>query len=370
MVSARRKRGDTIAKQSATATLQVVEISDSEDDVLPLQGRAAGMLATAAQAATAMAAAAAMDGTDTDDDVLIVKDTTAAAPQRLASARPQRHAPWITAIKRPPGGAFALLALAPAHPERPALEQLVTDSGIAVAAVGAHSANWAQPGVVAQYVQAMAAQQAQAQQVWGRPVIVSAYKIRAPAHVVARFEAYAATKPRTVKRCFHGTKSACNLVRMEEVAELGPCGQSNCAACNICTGGLSIDFAKHGTYGKGTYFTENVSKSQAYGAMCRWRPSLRTQAGAQHFMLLVCDVVAGRTYVNKAAQAPPMGYDTVGHTVVKAVTGKHTARGAGGGGRAPPEVKRLSRLMDELVVYRDDASVPRYLLLCRPARLF
>eukprot|EP00611_Tribonema_gayanum_P004543 TRINITY_DN1373_c0_g1_i2.p3 TRINITY_DN1373_c0_g1~~TRINITY_DN1373_c0_g1_i2.p3 ORF type:complete len:110 (+),score=23.23 TRINITY_DN1373_c0_g1_i2:439-768(+) len=55
---------------------------------------------------------------------------------------------------------------------------------------------------------------------------------------------------------------------------------------------------------------------------------------------------------------------------LQAVTGKHTARGAGGSGRAPPEVKRLSRLMDELVVYRDDASVPRYLLLCRPARLF
>eukprot|EP00611_Tribonema_gayanum_P004545 TRINITY_DN1373_c0_g1_i6.p2 TRINITY_DN1373_c0_g1~~TRINITY_DN1373_c0_g1_i6.p2 ORF type:complete len:114 (+),score=25.77 TRINITY_DN1373_c0_g1_i6:168-509(+) len=98
--------------------------------------------------------------------------------------------------------------------------------------------------------------------------------------------------------------------------------------------------------------------------------SILNTAGAQHFLLLVCDVVAGRTYVNKPAQAPPAGYDTVGHTVVKAVTGKHTARGAGGSGRAPPEVKRLSRLMDELVVYRDDASVPRYLLLCRPARLF
>ncbi|KAG5191163.1 hypothetical protein JKP88DRAFT_296656 [Tribonema minus] len=208
-------------------------------------------------------------------------------------------------------------------------------------------------------VQKPAAQQQQDDAPDTSDVVMLRKRPAAVAEPPRRFETYAATKPGTIKRCFHGTRSACDLSRIEQTAELKPCGKSHCAACNICKTGFSVNLAKPtGTFGQGTYFTENLAKSQGFGCQAR---GPRGRPSDMSYLVLVCDVVAGRTCADAAqhVRALPAGYDSIGRTVGKTYMMHGAARFSG----VRAEAARLATLMEELVVYRDDASVPRYLVL-------
>eukprot|EP00611_Tribonema_gayanum_P020015 TRINITY_DN357_c0_g1_i1.p1 TRINITY_DN357_c0_g1~~TRINITY_DN357_c0_g1_i1.p1 ORF type:complete len:328 (-),score=60.15 TRINITY_DN357_c0_g1_i1:375-1358(-) len=225
-------------------------------------------------AARAVANPPARQACDTSEDVVVLGKRPA-----RAKPAPRRRPRLITAVKTPPGRRFELRALAQAHPERTALQQFIERQAAAAVRYG-----WRGPGPA------------------GGLKIQSVFKVQPPAAVVRRFEAYAASKAGTIRRCFHGTSMACNLAMIESVPDLGPCGQSNCAACNICTIGLSRERTAHNAI----FVSEQPAIAAAYGRG-RATPSL----GA--YPLFICDVAAGAIAVgNHGHSSPPRGYDSCG----------------------------------------------------------
>ncbi|KAG5191161.1 hypothetical protein JKP88DRAFT_296653 [Tribonema minus] len=222
-------------------------------------------------------------GSETSDDEVEVFCTV--APTSVVGYTPpagrdaKRRPRLITAVKTPPGRRFKLRALAQAHPERTALQQFIERQAAAAVRYG-----WRGPGPA------------------GGLKVQSVFKVQPPAAVVRRFEAYAASKAGTIRRCFHGTSMACNLAMIESVPDLGPCGQSNCAACNICTIGLSRERTAHNAI----FVSEQPAIAAAYGRG-RATPSL----GA--YPLFICDVAAGAIAVgNHGHSGLPHGYDSCG----------------------------------------------------------
>jgi hypothetical protein len=178
----------------------------------------------------------------------------------------------------------------------------------------------------------------------GTPRVEKMFKIMVPDTVYARYVSYKQTAPygTNLKRRFHGTGAQCNFfVNLMG----GPCSRSDCSICSICQNGFALRTA--GTtaratafglrFGKGLYFSSVSGKSHDYAG-----ESEKVERGRKYRAMLLCNVVVGRAFKTKeGVLEPPFprpGYDS---TI----------------GEVGPNLN-----YDEVVVYKEEAAIPAYLI--------
>jgi hypothetical protein len=140
------------------------------------------------------------------------------------------------------------------------------------------------------------------------------------------------------RRRWHGTTRTCNLG--DNPANLAFCGSTTCSLCSILQTSFRLAaFGKQtgwGRFGAGIYTSSTSSKSNDYSKGPKSSP---------YTAIILTRVVVGRgqkiTQDSTTLTGPAQGYDSVLGEV-----------GAGG-----------NLNYDELVVYRDDAVRPSYLVL-------
>eukprot|EP00698_Gefionella_okellyi_P017648 TRINITY_DN519_c0_g1_i1.p1 TRINITY_DN519_c0_g1~~TRINITY_DN519_c0_g1_i1.p1 ORF type:complete len:647 (+),score=165.96 TRINITY_DN519_c0_g1_i1:81-2021(+) len=140
--------------------------------------------------------------------------------------------------------------------------------------------------------------------------------------------------PGNEQRRFHGSMAKCSLGQQGNVT---PCLDPTCPACNIIRNGFGIEIVRKlshwARFGLGHYFTATASKSAEY--------PLNLPQGATR-VLFMAKVVVGKgckkLQNDVDLEAAPEGYDSVLGEVGQALN------------------------YDELVVYRDDAAILRYML--------
>eukprot|EP01118_Nematostelium_gracile_P005495 TRINITY_DN173_c0_g1_i1.p1 TRINITY_DN173_c0_g1~~TRINITY_DN173_c0_g1_i1.p1 ORF type:complete len:345 (+),score=26.71 TRINITY_DN173_c0_g1_i1:90-1124(+) len=138
-------------------------------------------------------------------------------------------------------------------------------------------------------------------------------------------------QPYEVQHLYHGT-SACEL-------KTDRCENQSCSTCCISKEGFKISLAQTnlswGRYGKGIYFAQHSSKGHDYNA--------RSETTSGTRAIVVSSVLLGNPYRTQhdmsTLTAPPHGY----HSVVGVVG------------------PRLN--YPEVVVYRNDAVLPRYIII-------
>mmetsp|Transcript_9613 Transcript_9613/g.13310 ORF Transcript_9613/g.13310 Transcript_9613/m.13310 type:complete len:358 (-) Transcript_9613:106-1179(-) len=184
----------------------------------------------------------------------------------------------------------------------------------------------------------------------GNPRVRHIYRVTPSPWLRARHDRYAALVGNLRQR-YHGTSSTCDFGANPGVA---PCEDfDNCALCSILAQGFRLDKAATGPlfklrklrYGAGIYLSATSGKSNDYAQRTeRLRPG---NFGRQerYRCMLVCSVAAGRAYKTTAAELdlpnnkPPSGYDSIVGEVGENLN------------------------YDELVVYSEDAALPRYLVI-------
>ena len=103
------------------------------------------------------------------------------------------------------------------------------------------------------------------------PEVVGILQIRNPLVLFQRYEALRLRLGNEQRR-WHGTQSAagCSFARDLELVGSGrggPCGNSDCRLCNICSTGFQLDLVgatSNPRYGEGLYFSSTSSKSNDY----------------------------------------------------------------------------------------------------------
>ncbi|RIB17971.1 hypothetical protein C2G38_2131873 [Gigaspora rosea] len=143
------------------------------------------------------------------------------------------------------------------------------------------------------------------------------------------------------QRRFHGTKMSC-LIGLKNDGQV--CSDKSCSVCCIIRDGYKLRFVGTGTvfsrFGRGIYFSGTSSKSDDYND-----GSLKDFYGVSYKVMLLNKVVVGKghplTVDNMTLTAPPMGYDSV--------LGEPSTTG--------------NLNYDEVVVYREEASIPQYLIV-------
>ena len=147
-----------------------------------------------------------------------------------------------------------------------------------------------------------------------------------------KWTAYKSTlREKQVEEVYHGTKLSCRIT-----ASWKCCDTESCGICGISKSGL--DRRRVGDqgsrFGTGFYLAPNSSKSHYY-----------TQKYNGFKAMLLCDVLPGRKYVIQTNMlSAPTGYDSV----------YYCGNAAG-------------RNLDypELVVYKPEAVLPRYIIVYR-----
>jgi len=179
-----------------------------------------------------------------------------------------------------------------------------------------------------------------------KPRVRRLLQVRNAAHVYEEYQRYQSNRPSEVRR-FHGTS-------LSEHCSFGvdlratPCTQNDCAVCGICRVGFDLDRGNPNgasrmslRYGVGHYFSRTSSKSNDYATN-----SERCLAGRRTRMMFLCKVVPGRIFdASEESMSPdeiPPGFDSL------------EARSTSQGGP-------LNH--DELVIYRNDAAIPSYLIV-------
>ncbi|KIO21985.1 hypothetical protein M407DRAFT_217386 [Tulasnella calospora MUT 4182] len=144
------------------------------------------------------------------------------------------------------------------------------------------------------------------------------------------------------RRRWHGTTRACNIGDARRCYPrprlLTCCGQSNCPLCCILWSSFRVDKSNSSgrlfnRFGAGIYTSSTSSKADDYA---------ESAVPSYYKAMLLAKVIVGRGYKStQDAQmtSPPFGYDSV--------------IGEAGG----------SLKYDELVVYRDDAIRPSWLIV-------
>ncbi|CAG8591629.1 32356_t:CDS:2 [Gigaspora margarita] len=143
------------------------------------------------------------------------------------------------------------------------------------------------------------------------------------------------------QRRFHGTKMSC-LIGLKNDGQV--CSDKSCSVCCIIRDGYKLRYVGTGTvfsrFGRGLYFSGTSSKSDDYND-----GSLKDFYGVSYKVMLLNKVVVGKghplTVDNMTLTAPPMGYDSV--------LGEPSTTG--------------NLNYDEVVVYREEASIPQYLIV-------
>ncbi|CAG8504751.1 5742_t:CDS:2 [Acaulospora morrowiae] len=149
------------------------------------------------------------------------------------------------------------------------------------------------------------------------------------------------------QRRFHGTKMSCFIgLSIGEV-----CADKSCSVCCIIKEGYKLRYVGTGTisaafqrFGRGIYFSGTSSKSDDYN-----EGSLKNHYGTNYKVMILNKVVVGKGYPltrdNMTLTSPPPGYNSV--------LGE------------PSDTGNLN--YDEVVVYREEASIPQYLIVYKVA---
>ena len=181
------------------------------------------------------------------------------------------------------------------------------------------------------------------------------FAIESP-QLFARYDAYKASLgvPANEAHVFHGTVIKCNIMASKSL-----CSTQGCGACGISQTGFRIDLAgskiSFKRFGDGAYFAPHASKW--YVVLCMLSsPTILTNPlvfcshdytigapGTDVRAILLCSVAKGREHLTSQDMphlkaAPP---------------GCHSVMGTAGGTLNFPE----------LVVYRGDAALPRYIIV-------
>ncbi|CAH1757966.1 8503_t:CDS:2 [Entrophospora sp. SA101] len=150
--------------------------------------------------------------------------------------------------------------------------------------------------------------------------------------------------PGNEQRRFHGTKTTCNIGLTSDGSV---CEDPTCAVCSIIKGGYKLRFVGTGTisaafqrFGRGIYFSGTSSKSDDYN-----EGSLKYFQGSNYKVMILNKVVVGQGYQltkdNMKLVEPPPGFNSI--------LGE------------PSKTGNLN--YDEVVVYREEASIPQYLIV-------
>ncbi|CAI2162494.1 10859_t:CDS:2 [Funneliformis geosporum] len=145
------------------------------------------------------------------------------------------------------------------------------------------------------------------------------------------------------QRRFHGTKMKCQVGLKDNKI----CIDKQCSVCAIIREGYKLKYVGTGTisaafqrFGSGIYFSGTSSKSDDYN-----EGSLINYLGANYKVMLLNKLVVGKGYaLTKDAMtltSPPDGYDSV--------LGEPSTSG--------------NLNYDEVVVYKEEASIPQYLIV-------
>jgi len=183
------------------------------------------------------------------------------------------------------------------------------------------------------------------QQTWAAkkgpcPEVKFVFKIRNPA-VKRRWYIYKlrlkiTLRPTNVEQYFHGTKLSCKITKRKSI-----CHSRNCAICGLSKFGFdrkkigsNISFTR---FGPAYYLAPNSSKSNDYA---------HDKGHDGYSAMLLCDTLPGRKYEvqddDRTRQHAPFGYNCV----------------YGRSGHA------LN--YDEIVFYKPDPVVPRYIIVYKP----
>lgn len=151
--------------------------------------------------------------------------------------------------------------------------------------------------------------------------------------------------PGNEQRRFHGTGFTCAI---GTPTQMGPCQSADCIACQIITKGFLIRKAGAGgfnRFGVGMYFSSVPSKSIDYSDRAQTARQKEPAWGAGYRCMFLCYIAVGKgkklTAGDQTLAKAPEGYDSV--------------IGEPGG----------DLNYDEVVVYTDDAALPRYLLILK-----
>lgn len=198
------------------------------------------------------------------------------------------------------------------------------------------------------------------------PTVVRIFQVRNSQSVHSRYIGYrdelemrhgftrssAMGKGNEVRR-FHGTASdpACSFgidVRSP------PCVRPTCAVCRICSDSFDVRFAGSGSggqrmalrYGKGLYFSSTSSKSNDYAT-----GSEKAMHGQAHRLMFLSKVAQGAPHICDEEVMSDEAIEDMVHDQGKdSVVGRTIAQGGA-----------LNH--DELVVYKNEAAVPSYLIV-------
>ena len=135
-----------------------------------------------------------------------------------------------------------------------------------------------------------------------------------------------------VKELYHGTTLACKITTSWKLCDMDTCG-----ICGISRSGLDPERISRDSFqrfGAGFYLALHSSKCHEYAEGCNGFKAI-----------LLCDVLPGRKYVVQTSmmhlQGPPTGYNSVYENVGKDLN------------------------YQELVVYKPEAVLPRYIIIYR-----
>ncbi|CAN0183221.1 unnamed protein product [Ectocarpus sp. 12 AP-2014] len=190
-------------------------------------------------------------------------------------------------------------------------------------------------------------------QKWEKPLVgtgvsvLRIFKVQVPKDIRRRTETYMG-QVGNVQRRFHGT-SCSNMCTFFVDLRGGPCGESTCKVCNICTHGFRLrdnvgDTARRTNfdlrYGDGLYFSSVSGKANDYAE----QSEKTDRSGKKVRCMFLSSVTVGRafnTYEGKLPpeQCPPLGFDSVV------------------GERGP------ALNYPEVVVYREEAALPTHLIV-------
>ncbi|CAG8686563.1 768_t:CDS:2, partial [Scutellospora calospora] len=164
------------------------------------------------------------------------------------------------------------------------------------------------------------------------PKIISIWKIYCSKDLISQYDLYR-KKVGNEHQLFHGTK-----------AEI--CIKNTCAICCILKEGYKLNHANCGLFGKGIYFSSTSSKCDNFSSNL-----LENYEGVNYKVMLLNNVALGKIYRptenDFTLTNPPHKYDSV--------IGD------------PKIVKNLKDLKhDEIIVYKEEASIPKFLIVYQP----
>jgi len=198
----------------------------------------------------------------------------------------------------------------------------------------------------------------------GKPVVKEIWQVGLP-HLVAKHDDYckaigdvplfhSGKNPGNQQRRFHGTRIACDW-------NGAPCDKENCPACGIIKTGFQMKFARKGSafFGLGIYNTSTSSGACRY---CRGRmPDNMIVKGVVIVLGVACgkpSMVEGKDLTDNSMEDSEGCPDGCHSRIVNNPAGSKSYVDHSGAHGEP-----LLKTENEIVVFDDAATVPKYLII-------